>query len=272
MNEFWENIKNMATGMGLKIVFALLILIVGIKLSNVLIKKFRKSKGYQKIDSSVAGFIASFISIALKVIIVIIAISILGVPMSSIVALIASAGVAVGLAAQGAMANLVGGIMILVFKPFRKGEYIETESVSGTVKGITVFYTILTTPDNKTVTIPNGGLTNSIVTNCSSEKNRRVDLTFSVDYKADSEKVKSLLLNAASETEFVLKEPAPAVFMVEQGESAIKYSLRLWVENEHYWDVKFAMTEKAKKIFDENNINIPYPQMDVHIKEVSQKQ
>ena len=245
---------------------AILVFFIGFKVVNVISKRIRSGKLLKNIDPSAASFIASFLSISLKIIIIVTIVAILGVPMSSVVALVASAGVAIGLAVQGALSNLVGGLMILFFRPFRVGDYIDAQNASGTVRDISVFYTVLVTPDNKVITVPNGGLTNSVITNYSVEETRRIDIVFSADYKHDSDVVKKIMLDVANSCEKALKDPAPAAIMSECAESAINYTLRVWSNNGDYWDVREELVSGVRKAFKDANIEIPYPQVDVHIK------
>lgn len=263
-----ERLKEYGTNIGLRLIAAIIVFAVGFKLANIIVKKMKSGSGkkFSKVDPSAAGFIASFISIALKTVIIVSVIAILGVPMSSVVALLASAGVAIGLAVQGALSNFVGGLMILFFKPFSVGDYVEAEGVSGTVRLITVIYTVLVTPDNKVITLPNGSLTNSIVTNYSAEKLRRVDIKISVGYECDTEKVKSVLLDIAENCDMALKEPKPMVIILDYADSSVDYALRVWCENENYWNVRFYLLDRINSRFREEDINIPYPQVDVHIK------
>jgi len=155
--------------------------------------------------------------------------------------------------------------MILIFKPFKIGDYITTSAVSGTVSNITIMYTVLKTPDNKVITIPNGTLTNTVVENYSSVENRRVDLVFTTGYDCDVDKVKSILMNVVTAHEKVLKDPEPFARLTNHGDSALEYTVRAWCKTEDYWDVNFDLVETVKKEFDANGISIPYPQMDVHI-------
>jgi small conductance mechanosensitive channel len=173
--------------------------------------------------------------------------------------------VAVGLALQGALSNFAGGLMILIFKPFKVGDFIENGAVMGTVKDITIIYTILHTVDNKVVTIPNGTLTNSNVINYSALPSRRVDIKFSAGYHDDIEKVKSVLMGVAEAHEKVLKDPAPFVRLTAQGSSSLDYTFRVWCAGPDYWDVYFDMMERVKMAFDENGISIPFQQVDVHM-------
>lgn len=266
MSQILHDLSAQVVPLTKSIVVAIIVFVLGFKFVNVAIRKIKNGKVFQNMDASASGFICSFISIALKIVVVISVISILGVPMSSVIALIASAGVAVGLAVQGALSNLVGGMMILLFKPFRSGDYIESQSVSGTVREISVFYTVLVTPDNKVITVPNGGLTNAIVTNYSAEELRRVDIDFSADYDNDISFVKSTMLEVASKCDKVLNDPKAVAVVTNCGDNAIEYSLRVWCKGSDYWDVRFTLIEGVRNKFRDNNVNIPYPQLDVRIK------
>ena len=266
----WGKILNLlmefATTWGVKLLAAILIFIVGAKLINALAKFIRKSQKLDKVDDSLRSFLGSFSKIALYTVLIITVAMILGVPATSFITILASCGVAIGLALQGSLSNFAGGIMILLFKPFKVGDYIETSGESGTVAEITVVYTIILTTDNKKITIPNGSLTNSVIKNYSAEKNRRVDLTFTTSYDCDIEKTKKILMDIATSHPKALKDPEPFVRLSAHSDSALTYTVRIWCLNEDYWDVHFDTTEKVKKAFDENGIEIPYPQMDVHVK------
>ncbi len=247
-------------------VAAVLVFLVGFKVVNFVTKKIKNGKLLKNLDRSAAGFIGSFISIFLKIVVIVSVIAILGVPMSSVVALIASAGVAIGLAVQGALSNLVGGLMILLFRPFKATDYIEAEGASGTVREISVFYTILVTPDNKVITVPNGTLTNSVIVNYSTEKTRRVDIEMSADYNSDSEAVKQTMLDVAFSCEKALSDPAPVAVMSACADSSIKYVLRVWCDSSDYWTVREYLLVGVRNAFKNADIEIPYPQMDVRIK------
>ena len=247
-------------------VSAIIVFIVGFKLVNFLTKKIKSGKFLKNLDRSAATFLGSFVSIFLKIIVVVSVIAILGVPMSSVVALIASAGVAIGLAVQGALSNLVGGLMILIFRPYKVGDYVEAEGASGTVKEISVFYTVLVTPDNKIITVPNGTLTNSVIVNYSTEKTRRVDIVMSADYDSDSDNVKQVMLDVAFSCEKALTDPAPVAMMTECADNGITYSLRVWCESADYWTVREYLLSGVRNAFKNAEIEIPYPQMDVRIK------
>lgn len=261
-----HTILNYALTYGGRLLIAAIVLIVGFWLTGVVLTKLKKGKLADKLEDTVESFVFNFINIALKAIIIITAIGILGVPMASVITVLATAGAAVGLALQGSLSNLAGGIMLVVFKPFRVGDYIESQGVSGSVEEITIMYTVLNTPDNKVVSLPNGALMNSTITNYSKKDLRRVDLTFSVSYDSDIDRVRDILNSIASAHPLVLKDPAAAVVFTKQGDSALEFAVRAWAKNGDYWTVYFDINEAVKKAFDKMGIEIPYPQMDVHVK------
>ncbi len=265
MNQILNELTALVVPMAKNLVLAILVFVIGFKIVSIISKRIKSGKTFKNVDESTAGFIASFISISLKIVVVVSVIAILGVPMSSVVALIASAGVAIGLAVQGALSNLVGGLMILLFRPFRSGDYIEAQGASGTVREISVFYTVLVTPDNKVITVPNGGLTNSVITNYSSEELRRVDVEFTADYEADSDSVKKTMLEVANSCAKALKDPEAAAVMLDCGENGIKYVLRVWCESGNYWNVREELVKGVRNAFKNANIVIPYPQLNVRI-------
>ena len=242
------------TPIALKLVAAVIILIVGLKLIKWGAKKLAKSKVISKIDSSLASFLTSFLKIALYVVLVLTIASILGIPMASFVTILASAGVAIGLALQGSLSNLAGGVMILLFRPYRVGDYVKTASGEGIVKDITVFYTILTTDDNKTITLPNGGITNSAITNFSTADLRRVDLAFTAPRATNTEMVKSTLLDVANRHPQALKDPAPFARISALPAGNLEFSLRIWCKNEDYWTVYHDVIETVKDEFEKKGI------------------
>jgi len=256
----------LATSLGLKIVAAIIVFVVGVALIKWIKKWIISSPKTEKVDAGVRTFLSSFVTISLYVVLFISVAMILGVPTTSFVTALASCGVAIGLAMQGSLSNFAGGLMILIFKPFKAGDFIEANGVSGTVTDITVVYTIVHTPDNKVITIPNGSITNSVIMNYSVSGTRRVDFTFTASYDADIDKVKEILLDAAAH-ELVLKDEdkEPFVALSEHGDSALVYTLRVWCNTSDYWTIKFDINEKVKKEFDKNGISIPFPQMDVHL-------
>lgn len=266
MNSFLNYMAQLGTDVGLKIIFGLIVLFVGLKIAKGVVNLVAKGKTFQKLEVSVQSFLKSFIKIMLYAAVIAAAAMIWGIPATSFLTIFASAGLAVGMALQGALSNFAGGIMILIFKPFKVGDYIENAGLAGTVKDITIIYTILVTVDNKIITIPNGNLTNSNVINYSAMPLRRVDLNMSAAYGDDMVKVEKILLDVAAKNEKVLKAPEPFARIVAHKASAVEYTFRVWCNNADYWDVYFDMMEQAKKAFDENGITIPFQQVDVHQK------
>lgn len=260
-------LKGLATTYLFKVLIALLIIFVGLRLVKVLIKAVNKTHAYQKLDDAVRSFLNSFIRIALYVILFITAATELGVPATSFVTALASCGLAIGLALQGSLSNLAGGLMILIFKPFKMGDYIVSGAYEGTVKEINVLYTVLVTPDNKTVTIPNGTISNAPVVDVTGNATRRVDVAVGVSYGSDLDKALELLAGLARDSGYALEDPAPAAVIDSYGDSAVNLVLRFWVNTPDFWNAKFFVQKRVKSIFDENGIEIPFPQMDVHIKD-----
>ena len=256
----------LATTWGIRLLAAIVVLVIALKLIGWIKKFIRKSPKLDKLDPSLRSFMSSFASIMLYVLLVIVIAGMIGIPATSFITILASCGVAVGLALQGSLSNFAGGLMILLFKPFEVGDYIEACGESGVVKEITVVYTVLLTTDNKRITLPNGTITNSVIENYSAEDLRRVDLTVNTAYSCDIEKVKAIVTTLAEQHPLALAEPAPQVRLSAHGDSSLTYVVRVWCKNADYWDVYFDLTESIKKAFDENGVEIPFPQMDVHVK------
>ncbi|MBO5212163.1 MAG: mechanosensitive ion channel family protein [Clostridia bacterium] len=248
-----------------KFVIGVLVIIIGFKLVRKIVKKFVNSKGMGHFSTTLRSFLGHVISIVLYIAITLIGVSIIGFNIAGLSALIASIGVTIGLAMQGSLSNIAGGIMVVGLKPFELGDYIDGAGVSGTVTDIGIFYTTLTTPDNKKVVVPNGALSNSVITNYSTHDTRRLDLEFTISYSADINLAKKVLLSCAKSDERVLEDPAPKAIVTEHQDSAIAMQLRVWVRNEDYWDVKFSLNEIVKTSFDQFGVEIPFPQLDVHI-------
>ena len=265
IEKLMEFLFDLLASLGTKLLASLVVFFVGRKLIKLVKKWIKTSHKLEKADAGVRTFFSSFAGIGLNVLLFITIAMILGVPTTSFITALASCGVAIGLALQGALGNLAGGIMILIFKPFGIDDYITTPDAAGTVSKITIMYTVLKTPDNKVITIPNGTLTNSVIENYSAVENRRVDLTFSTSYDCDIDKVKGILLDVVEKNEKVLSDPAPFARLTKHGESALEYTVRVWCKKEDYWDVNFDTVENVKREFDKNGITIPYPQMDIHI-------
>ncbi len=254
-----------ATTFAIRLVSALLILIIGIKLTGWFVKKLDKSRGFKKIDKSVKHFLLSAIRILLYIVVVICAATTLGIPATSFLTILASAGVAIGLALQGSFSNIAGSIMILFFRPYKIGDFVECSGVSGTVEDINLFYTVIATPDNKTITCPNGAVSNGVITNYSTKDIRRVDITFSASYGTDIEKVKTVIIDCVNKQSAVLQDPAPFVGITAHNTSSVDYVCRAWVNSADYWDVYFALMQGVKEAFDKNGIEIPFQQMDIHV-------
>ncbi len=266
-NTWLSTIKALGATYVFKILWAIVILIVGIKLTKFAIKIINKTRFHNNLDESVKRFLNSFIKIALYLITIITAAIQLGIPATSFVTVLASCGLAIGLALQGSLSNFAGGLMILIFKPFKIGDYIITStSHEGTVKDINILYTILLTPDNRTVTIPNGALSNGPVVDVTGNETRRLDVEIGISYDSDAEKALDLLSQIASETPQVLPEPEIQTAITAYADSSVNLVLRVWVKTPDYWTAKFFINRRLRQLFSENNIEIPYPQMDVHIK------
>lgn len=264
-NGLWEKIVDLRVGAAWRIVLAVIALIVGKLIIRLIMRMLRKSKLIQKMEDGAEHFLLSFVKIALNVLLILSIVGILGIPMSSMVAVLASVGAAIGLAMQGALSNFAGGLMILIFHPFRLDDYVEVAGNSGTVIDIGVFYTTLKTPDNKNVTIPNGTVMAQSVVNYSAHDTRRLELSFSVAYGTDLELVRRTLLETAAAHELVLKDPAPTAKLKSYEASALNVILRVWTKKDDYWTVNFDLMEQMNSRFAEEGIQIPFPQVDVHM-------
>lgn len=242
-----------------KIITALLILIIGLWLIKIITKYAGKIMIKRGVDETLKRFLSDLISWTLKALLFVTVISQLGVPATSFVAILGAAGLAIGLALQGSLANFAGGALIMVFKPFKVGDLIEAQGELGTVKEIQIFVTKLVTPGNKLVIIPNGTLSNGNIINYTEEGKLRVDLTYGVSYDADIKQTKEVLMQVLRANDKVLKDPAPAVTVSELADSSVNFAVRPWCTPENYWDVYFETTENVKEALDEAGIEIPYP-------------
>lgn len=265
MDVFLSKMVDLGIAVGSKILFALLVLIVGRWIVRRLNKLLNRILTKREVDASLTTFVRSLVSITLNLLLIIVIIGILGIETSSFIALFASAGVAVGMALSGTLQNFAGGVMILLFKPFRVGDFIEAQGQSGTVREIQIFNTILTTSDNKVIIIPNGGLSTGLMKNYSKEATRRVDWEFGIAYGDDYTKAKAVLSRLLDAETRVLKDPAYFIALTSLGESSVNIVVRAWVNASDYWGVYFDMNEKVYKTFAEENLNIPFPQLDVHL-------
>ena len=267
MNPIIEKILSFLVTAGGKLIAAILVLIIGHIIIKFITKLIANSNIGKKADLTVKKFLENFIKIALYCVLVVSVVAIVGIPLASIVAVLGSAGLAIGLALQGALGNIAGGIMLVIFKPFTIGDYVDAAGCSGTVDSINLFYTVIKTVDNKRVTIPNSNITGANITNYSCEDKRRVDIAFTVAYGSDMAKVKTIILDVINKNELALKDPEPFVRISNHLDSAVEITTRTWCNSADYWTVFFDITEGVNKAFAENNVEIPFPQMDVHVKQ-----
>ena len=268
LQQLLQTLFEIAKTVGLRLVFALLLLFVGLKLARTFYKKIKNGKGMQRIDKNIASFLSSLVKICLYAAVLIGCLLILGVPAASFVTAIASCGLAIGLALQGSLSNFAGGIMILVFKPFQIGDYIEGAGHSGTVEDITILYTHIITPDNLKVSLPNGKLSDDAVINYTALGKRRADISVSVPYECDLQTVRSVLRKVAEENPYRLQEHAVTVEITDYAESGIKMCVRYYANNDVFWTAVFKTRQDILDIFKENGISIPYNRIDVsHIQQ-----
>lgn len=249
---------------GKHVILALLIFLFGRIVINVLNRLVAQMLERRKVEPTLQTFLKSFINILLTILLIISVVSALGVETTSFAALLASAGVAVGMALSGNLQNLAGGLILLVFKPYKVGDYIEAQNVAGTVKAIQIFHTIITTVDNKEIFIPNGSLSSGSITNYSKNEVRRVTLTVCVEYGTDVELVRSAIMELCQNNNLILTDPAPFVELLELADSSINFTVRIWTKNEDYWTVYFSMTRRIYEEFNCKGINFPFPQIQVH--------
>jgi small conductance mechanosensitive channel len=263
IQEFLTEAKDQIMVYAPKLITAIVVLVIGLLIIKYFMRFVKRKMG--KIDPSLKHFLASVISVTLKVLLFVTVLSMLGVAMTSFIAILGAAGLAVGLALQGSLANFAGGVLILIFKPFKVKDLIEAQGHLGVVEQIQIFNTILVTLDNKEVVIPNGKLSNESLVNYTAKKIRRVDMTFGISYDDDFKKAKTVLENIIKKYPKALKDPAPLVRMGELGDSSVNFTFRVWCKTEDYWDVYFDMHEAVKEELDKAGITIPYPQRDVHL-------
>jgi len=261
MSEAWMPMVLEYSG---KLTLAVITLLIGWWLISRLTSSIGRMLAARKVDRALSSFIGSLVSIVLRILLLISVASMIGVETTSFIAMIGAAGLAIGLALQGSLANFAGGVLIMLFRPFRAGDWIEAQGVSGSVDSIQIFHTTLKTGDNKVVIVPNGSLSNGHITNYSREPRRRADINIGIDYSSDIKKAREVLLEIAQDPR-VHVEPAPVVFVTGLGDSAVNLSLRVWVATGDFWPVTFSFTELAKERLTEAGIGIPFPQRVVHL-------
>lgn len=265
VQEMLDQLTPIIINYGAKLLGAILVWIVGSWIIKGLIRAFTGILEKRDVDASLKPFLKNITSTLLKILLIISVLSMLGIEMTSFIAIIAAAGLAVGLALSGTLQNFAGGVVILLFRPFKVGDYITAQGYSGTVNEIQIFSTILRTPDNKTVIIPNGELSTSALTNYSTEATRRVDWTIGIGYGDAAAKAESVIRRLLAEDERIFKEPEVFVAISELADSSVNFAVRAWVNAEDYWGVFFRMNRKVYEVFDQEGLNIPFPQMDIHV-------
>jgi len=264
-NQFVKNAIDIASTYGGKIILAIAVLVLGSLFIKLLNRMIGKALDKSKLDETVRAFSKKAIHILLNIILIIGVIEILGVSMTSVVAVLASCGLALGLALQGALSNLAGGLMILIFKPFKLGDYIDSTGAQGIVRDISIFYTTVVTLDNKKIFVPNGELMNASITNFSASPERRIDLDFKITNDIDAEVVKEVLLQAAVETEGVLQDPEPFARLTAVDDDTYIFTVRAWCETPRYWDVYFDLIENCSKTLREHEIDDPEERLAIRI-------
>jgi len=250
---------------GLKLLAAIVVFFVGKWLARKISNLLRRGMEKAETDPTLIGFVGNITYFGLLTMVVIAAVGQLGVQTTSFIAVLGAAGLAVGLALQGSLANFAAGVLMIIFRPFKAGDFVETAGTSGVVEEVQLFTTKMRTPDNKTVIIPNAQVTAGTITNYSARDTRRLDLVFGVGYGDDLDKVKRVILEVLGAEERLLKDPEPLVGVLNLGESSVDFAVRPWVNSSDYWPVFFDLQEKMKKRFDQEGISIPFPQRDVHL-------
>ena len=264
--EVVEYVTNAALSLGSKLIQIIVIWFVGRWLSKRLISMIKSMMLKKKTDASIQTFLVSFIDIVALIVLITIIISVIGIDTSSFIALFASAGVAIGMALSGTLQNFAGGVMVLLFRPYKVGDYIEAQGQAGTVKEIQIFNTLLQTPDNRVIIVPNGPLSTGIINNYSRESKRRVDFTFSISYGDDFELAQSVLLEIIGKDERILKDPAPFIQLSSMAASSINITVRVWCNAADYWGIYFDMNKTVYKTFPAKGLNFPYNTITVNMK------
>lgn len=265
INEMGDYIIQKIVEYGPKLIGAIIVWIIGSIIIKKMLNLFGKMLDKSGTDTSLKPFLKSIIGILLRILLVISVLSMLGVAMTSFIAILGAAGLAVGMALSGTLQNFAGGVMILLFKPFKVGDFIDAQGHKGSVKEIQIFNTILTDLDNKTIIIPNGGLSTGSMVNYSTEPTRRVDISVGIAYGESVEKSRKILAELGKNDKKILTDPAPFIGITEMADSSVNLTFRVWVESDDYWNVFFDMNEKVYDAFNKSGVQIPFPQMDVHI-------
>ena len=263
--DIFNLMNEMVISYGPKLIGAIVVWILGGWIIKLLIKGFKRLLDKRDVDDSLKPFLGTLVGTLLKIMLIISVLSMLGIEMTSFIAILGAAGLAVGMALSGTLQNFAGGVMILLFQPFKVEDVIEAQGFLGKVSEIQIFNTILKTPDNKTIIIPNGGLATGPMTNYTTEPQRRVDWTFGIGYGDDVDQAKAVIQALCDQDTRILKDPELFIAVSELADSSVNFAVRAWVKGEDYWDVYFDLNEKVYKTFDQKGLNIPFPQMDVHV-------
>jgi small conductance mechanosensitive channel len=265
VSHLWTQLQDVIAVWGLKVIAAIAIFIIGRWIAMMVRKGVRRMMEKSTVDPIIIGFVSSIVYIALLAFVVIAALGQLGIQTTSFIAILGAAGLAIGLALQGSLANFAAGFLMIIFRPFKVGDFIEGAGVAGIVQAIQIFTTTLKTGDNKTIIIPNAKLSGDNIINYSAEETRRVDMTVGVAYDADLSKVKAVLNEIIGKEDRIHTDPAPQVAVAELADSSVNFVVRVWTDTADYWGVKFDITETIKNRFDDEGIGIPFPQRDIHI-------
>lgn len=265
VNHLNEYLLDLVKNFGPSLVLAIVTLILGFWIIRIITRLIKKGLKRSNIDDSLVPFLSSGLSTLLKVLLVISVAGMVGIEMTSFIAILGAAGLAVGMALSGTLQNFAGGVMILIFKPFKVGDYIEAQGHAGIVKEIQIFNTILKSPDNKKIIIPNGGLSTGSMINYTSEETRRVDMKFGIGYKDDIDKAKGILQAIIDTNSLIMNDPEPFIGVIELGDSSVNIVVRVWAKTSDYWNIYFNLQETVKKTFDKEGISIPFPQRDIHL-------
>jgi small conductance mechanosensitive channel len=249
----------------INIVMALIIYVIGRIIVKILVNLFGKVMARSKYDDMLVDFVKAILNSILMLFVIVASLDRLGVDTTSLVAILGAAGLAIGLSLQGSLQNFAAGVMLLVFRPFKAGDFVEAGGTAGVVKSISIFTTIMTTPDNKEIIVPNGSIYSGNITNYSAKPTRRVDMVVGISYDSDLRKAKAILNEMVAADERILKDPEPKVAVSELADSSVNFIVRPWVASADFWAVKWDFTEAVKLRFDQEGIIIPYPQMDVHL-------
>ena len=263
--EIADQITQMALFYGPKLIGAIVVWIIGGWVIKAIGRGVEKALNKSKTDASLTPFLTGLVNGLLRVMLIITVLGMLGIEMTSFIAILGAAGLAVGMALSGTLQNFAGGVMILIFKPFKKGDVIEAQGYTGSVSEIQIFNTIMKTPDNKTIIIPNGGLSTSSMINYSTEATRRVDWTIGIAYGDDADKAREVIKRLCDEDSRIFKDPEVFIAVSALADSSVNFAVRAWVNAPDYWGVHFDLNEKVYKTFESEGLNIPYPQMDVHL-------